>query len=134
MRKCMFLEVPPELRALGPRVAPALAPPARRPEPAMETRRSDPRKYAREMPASPMVRPNVASVVESRAAALAPSAWWEDPIAVGSLLTLVPPIGLAALWTSKRYSADARWALTVVTALMMCLATAATIAIAAMLR
>lgn len=61
----------------------------------------------------------------------APLAWWEDPVALGSLLILVPPIGLAAVWRSKRYSSDARWALTVMTALTMCLVTAVAIAIVA---
>ena len=54
--------------------------------------------------------------------------WWEDPVALGSLLILVPPVGLAAVWSSKRYSNDARWALTVMTALMMCLVSAIFIA------
>ena len=48
-------------------------------------------------------------------------------VALGSMLILVPPIGLAAVWVSKRYSNDARWALTVMTALMMCLASVLTI-------
>lgn len=51
-----------------------------------------------------------------------PAAWYEDPIALGSILLLCPPIGLAALWSSKRYSSDARWALTIMTALTLCLA------------
>jgi hypothetical protein len=56
------------------------------------------------------------------------AAWWEDPVALGSLLILVPPIGLAAVWSSKRYSTDARWALTVMTALTMCLVGAVVLA------
>lgn len=56
------------------------------------------------------------------------SPWWEDPIALGSLLILMPPIGLAAVWSSKRYSSDARWALTVMTALMMCLVASVSVA------
>ena len=59
------------------------------------------------------------------------SAWWEDPVALGSLLILVPPVGLAAVWSSKRYSSDARWALTIMTGLTMCLMTAITIAVLA---
>ena len=54
------------------------------------------------------------------------------PVALGSLLILVPPIGLAAVWSSKRYSSDARWALTVMTALTMCLMSAVAIAVLAM--
>ena len=56
-------------------------------------------------------------------------AWWEDPVALGSLLILLPPVGLAALWSSARYGKDARWALTVMTALTMCLATAIVVAV-----
>jgi hypothetical protein len=55
-------------------------------------------------------------------------AWWEDPVALGSLLILLPPVGLAAVWSSKRYSTDARWALTVMTGLTMCLMSAIVIA------
>jgi hypothetical protein len=62
------------------------------------------------------------------AAGKGPQPWWEDPVALGSLLILVPPIGLAAVWSSKRYSSDARWALTVMTGLMMCLMSAIVIA------
>lgn len=62
------------------------------------------------------------------AAGKAVQAWWEDPVALGTLLILVPPIGLAAVWSSKRYSSDARWALTVMTALTMCLMAAVLIA------
>ena len=59
-------------------------------------------------------------------------AWYEDPIALGTLLIMFPPIGLAALWSSKRYSSDARWALTVMTALVLCLGAAVTIAVVAL--
>ena len=62
----------------------------------------------------------------------AAQAWYEDPIALGTLLIMFPPIGLAALWSSKRYSSDARWALTVMTALVLCLGAAVTIAIVAL--
>lgn len=58
--------------------------------------------------------------------------WFEDPIALGTLLIMFPPIGLAALWSSKRYSNDARWALTVMTALTMCLAAAIVVAVVAL--
>lgn len=58
--------------------------------------------------------------------------WLEDPIAMGMLLIMLPPVGLAALWSSKRYSSDARWALTIMTALTMCLGTAVAIAMIAL--
>lgn len=51
-------------------------------------------------------------------------AWWEGPIAIGALLILAPPIGLAAVWSSQRYSADARRALTIMTAFTMSLVAA----------
>ena len=47
-------------------------------------------------------------------------------------LIVVPPIGLAALWSSRRYSTDARWALTVMTGLTLCLGAAIAITIFAL--
>jgi hypothetical protein len=46
--------------------------------------------------------------------------WWDEPIVVGALLFLAPPIGLAALWASRHYGRDARWAMTAVTGLALC--------------
>jgi hypothetical protein len=57
------------------------------------------------------------------------ASWVETPVALGLLLIVFPPIGLAALWSSKRYENDARWALTLMTALTMCLATALVLAV-----
>lgn len=151
MRKCMFLPVPEEIRASFPLVSSSALPPAptyRAPaaQDAVPHRR-DPRKDVRAIPA---VDPRAiaqhqqrgqheafrvfsdAQQQEARAAARsykAPAAWWEDPVALGSLLILVPPIGLAAVWSSKRYSNDARWALTVMTALTMCLMCAIVLAV-----
>lgn len=151
LRKCMFLPVPEELKNLMPRVSPAALPPhtpAPRQLAAAEVvpHRNDPRRNAREFPAyvpGARVDPNAARQAHAHhvqnaqkaaaAAAVAPpAAWWEDPVALGSLLILVPPIGLAAVWSSKRYSGDARWALTVMTALTMCLMSAVLIAALAM--
>lgn len=133
MRKCHFMVVPEELKRLAPPVSPAaMAPVAPRPsvEPPIQVRRRDPAKDVR---AFPIYAPE-AHAANRRAAAHAssPSAWWEDPIALGSLLILCPPVGLAAVWSSKRYGTDARWALTVMTALMMCLVSAIVIALLAM--
>ena len=152
LRKCMFMPVPEELRGLFPRVSSAVPQPqpVYRPAPAQEMipHRRDVRKDAREFPAySPgggVVDPRVVAQKAhalhvqqaQKAAALAAAglkaagaaAWWEDPVALGSLLILVPPVGLAAVWSSKRYSSDARWALTVMTALTMCLMSAIIIA------
>jgi hypothetical protein len=151
LRKCMFMPVPEEIRRLFPQISQAaLAPqPARvsHPEPEIVPSRRDPRKDAREFPAyvpGRVVDPQLAaqqahaSHVQNAqklaqqqavaAAGKAPMQWWEDPVALGSLLILVPPIGLAAVWSSKRYSSDARWALTVMTALTMCLMSAIVIA------
>jgi hypothetical protein len=156
LRKCMFMAVPDELRRLVPpstprspqvmaaHLAPHL-PPARAEE--ILVHRHDPRKDAREFPAyvpggviDPRLAAQQAHAAHVRnaqkeavaAAGKPPLAWWEDPVALGSLLILVPPIGLAAVWSSKRYSSDARWALTVMTALTMCLMSAVLIAALAM--
>lgn len=148
LRKCMFLPVPDELRNLMPRVSPAALPPPAAPRPAAKAAeivpyRNDPRKHVRELPAySPQSLRDArvaaqqaydhhvqnAQKAAAAAASRPPAAWWEDPVALGSLLLLVPPVGLAAVWSSKRYSSDARWALTVMTALMMCLVSAVVVA------
>ena len=147
MRKCMFMAVPDELRALMPPVSPAAMRPYQprqaRPEPEIVPHRRNPAKDAREFPAfvpGSVIDPRAvaaqahalhvrnAQKEAAAAAGKAPGAWWEDPVALGSLLILVPPIGLAAVWASKRYSSDARWALTVMTALTMCLMSAIVIA------
>lgn len=148
LRKCMYLPVPEELRALAPpQVSPAALPPpqprAARPAEPIVPHRHDPARDAREFPAFPprgdlalarqayaAMKPASPARPPVQVAAAAPSqrAWWEDPIALGSLLILCPPIGLAAVWMSKRYSNDARWALTVMTALTMCLMSAVVIA------
>jgi hypothetical protein len=149
LRKCMFMPVPDEIRRLAPQISQAALLPAapRRPEPEIVPHRRDPRKDVREFAAyvpplaiDPHVAIKQARAIQMQnaqkaavAAAIAPAqAWWEDPVALGSLLILVPPVGLAAVWSSKRYSSDARWALTVMTALMMCLMTAIAIAVVAM--
>jgi hypothetical protein len=121
LRKCMFLPIPEGMRPIPPQVSPAALPP-RAPAPA--------RSRARDVQLLPALsRADDASAralyAKEQAKLLgdAPrtSAWYEDPIALGSLLLLCPPVGLAALWSSKRYSNDARWALTLMTALMLCL-------------
>jgi hypothetical protein len=153
LRKCMFLPVPDELLRLAPHVSPAAlpapapyAPPERKADAGeIAVYRGDPRKHAgvhrayvpgqndpRAAQQARAVHMQNAQKVAVAAAAAGPSAWWEDPVALGSLLILVPPIGLAAVWSSKRYSSDARWALTVMTALTMCLMSAVTIAALAM--
>lgn len=145
----MFLPVPDEVRHLQqklPQVSPAaLPPPPKKVElrvEDIEAHRRDPRKDAREFPAYPPKQHPLAQRQQlpsplhhpyEKPAKLAdvpkaPPQWWEDPIALGSLLILLPPVGLAAVWMSKRYSSDARWALTVMTALTMCLMSAIVIA------
>ena len=129
LRKCMFMPVPDELRRLYPaNPSPSLAAPsAQRVAPMAHAdivpHRHDPRKDAREFPAyvaGGVIDPRFAAKqahalhvqnaqkVAAAAAGKPPPAWWEDPVALGSLLILVPPIGLAAVWSSKRYSNDAR--------------------------
>ena len=149
LRKCMFMPVPDEVRALLP-ISPAAMPPPQKPALRAEDvvpHRRNPQKDARQFPAfvpGGVIDPRAvaaqahayhvqnAQKVAALAAAKSPAAWWEDPVALGSLLILVPPIGLAAVWASKRYSSDARWALTVMTALTMCLMSAVVIAVLAM--
>ncbi|MBX3204412.1 MAG: hypothetical protein KF764_05055 [Labilithrix sp.] len=141
LRKCMFLPIPPGLKALGGDVSPAAMPP--RPKPAEQplvAHRRNPAKDARLLPA---VSPEDVFAAKKRALyadeaakllGKAPprQAWYEDPVVLGSLLLVLPPIGLAALWSSKRYSNDARWALTVMTGLTLCLGAAITIAVIAL--
>jgi hypothetical protein len=150
LRKCMFMQVPDEVRRLAPQISQAalLAPPPARFEPEIVPSRRNPAKDVREFPAyvpgrPAQVDPRLAAkqafaiqMQNAQKAAVAAAAqprqvWWEDPVALGSLLILVPPIGLAAVWSSKRYSSDARWELTVMTALTMCLMTAIVIAVMA---
>lgn len=153
LRKCMFMPVPEELRGLIPQVSPAALHPAaplhKRVEPEIVPHRRDPRKDAREFPAyvPGAIDPravaqqahamNVQNLHNAQKAAALQAAkpaasWWDDPVALGTLLIVVPPIGLAAVWSSKRYSSDARWALTIMTALTMCLMSAIVIAALAM--
>jgi hypothetical protein len=148
----MFMPVPEQLRGMFPQVSPAaLAPRPSAPVIAaadVAPHRRDPQKDVRAFPAfpafAPVADPRAAAAeahalrvreaqrVAVAAAVTPPAAWWEDPLALGSLLILVPPIGLAAVWSSKRYSSDARWALTVMTALTMCLMSAIVIAVLAL--
>jgi hypothetical protein len=153
LRKCLFMPVPDDVRALAAAqsarvssASPAALPPQPRAEAEVIQHRRDPRKDVREFPVyapGALLDPRVAAQqahalhvrkAQKEAAAAAsktPIAWWEDPVALGSLLILFPPIGLAAVWSSKRYSSDARWALTVMTALTMCLMSAVFIAVLA---
>jgi hypothetical protein len=148
----MFLPVPPQLRAELDKNAPAHRPisPAAMPLPRqlqnqeqpIHVHRQDPKKNAIMFEAiSPEdVQARKRALYHDEKAKLlgragTPSrreSWFEDPIALGTLLIMFPPIGLAALWSSKRYSNDARWALTVMTALTMCLAAAIVVAIVAL--
>lgn len=138
LRKCLFLPVPPHLQNL------AVEAPVQRKMPPPPTKREVlddlPRSSRHPVLMFPAVVPQRVDLqarkrelyAQEKAKLLAPpksASWFEDPIALGTLLILVPPIGLAALWSSKRYSNDARWALTVMTALMMCVATAITVAL-----
>ncbi len=141
LRKCLFLPIPPDLQALGADVSPAAMSPRPKPvDPPVVSHRRNPAKDVRLLTA---VSPEDVYAADKRAlyatekAKLlgkvpAPQRWYEDPVALGSLLLLCPPIGLAALWSSKRYSADARWALTVMTALMLCVGAAVAVAVVAL--
>lgn len=157
MRKCIFMEVPPQVRDLpAPPVSPAAMPrQVYSTQPSQQSRHHEPvvphrHKPERDVKMFPAYSSNDEVLARKRAdlyaaekakllgrrreAAPHPASstrarWYEDPIAVGTLLLMLPPIGLAAVWTSKRYSNDARWALTVVTGLMMCLGGAIAVAL-----
>jgi hypothetical protein len=152
----VFLPVPPEaaafLRGLPPPKPFTAVPPvvpAHRPA-TPPFRRSDPQRNARAFeaisPEEVAEQQRKRLFAEAQRAAMGkkpakpandtqraePRAWYEDPVALGTLLILVPPIGLAALWSSKRYSSDARWALTIMTGLTMFLVAAVFLALAAL--
>jgi hypothetical protein len=151
LRKCMFMAVPQELlRDLPPNafgavprpsaVAPVAPTPAR---PAAEggPKRRDAGRDVRAMPAIDpdamrrRVRDEVdaarnaelARVTRVNGGAAHAGVGLDAPVWLGLLLLALPPIGLAVLWSSRRYGGDARWALTIVTALGMCLAAAVAI-------
>lgn len=141
LRKCMFLPVPPALKELAPPVSPAAMPPTKpvKNEPPIALHRHDPKQDVRMFPAvSPeevAAKKRADLVARERAKLLAKEnapalRWYDDPVALGTLLVVAPPIGLAALWSSRRYSSDARWALTIMTALTLCLVTAIVLAFA----
>lgn len=140
LRKCMFLPVPPGFEKVGPAVSPAAAPRARAADAPIVPHRRDPAKDVRLLPAVSVEDVHAAKkralYAAEKAKLLAKpapqQAWYEDPIALGTLLIFAPPIGLAALWSSKRYSGDARWALTIMTALTLCLGTAVTVSVLAL--
>jgi hypothetical protein len=50
---------------------------------------------------------------------------FEDPVSVGILLAIVPPLGFMMLWGSPRYSRDAKMAITALMTVFMVLGTAA---------
>lgn len=125
MRKCQLLPAVGK----GPVAGGLLPAPKRKDAAEIHVHRQNPRNDVRMMPAF-NAAPIVSRHLTPRSGAIADRKWWDDPVAVGSLLILCPPVGLAAIWSSRRYSNDARWALTVMTGLMMCLLT--TVVIVAM--
>lgn len=117
----MFMQMPPEVARLAadlppPSPVPAWQPPRRAEAPVVPSRRN-PGHDVRMIPA---VTPEMLRARADAEAKGHPRAWWEDPVALGTLLILAPPIGLACVWRSKHYSTDARWALSVMSALVTC--------------
>jgi hypothetical protein len=50
---------------------------------------------------------------------------WDEPLSIGILLAVVPPVGFMLLWSSGRYSRDAKIAITSLMTVFMVLATTA---------
>jgi hypothetical protein len=158
LRKCVFLPVPPEAQAFLQSLPPPkpfqpvpLVAHGKRPDTPVP-RRNDGAKNARMFaavsPEQVAAEQKKRMLLEARRVAMGkkplvvaadegaekPRPWYDDPIALGTLLILLPPVGLAAVWSSKRYSSDARWALTVMTGLTMFLVAAVFIAVTALAR
>lgn len=112
-------------------LGPVLPPPAPRRERPVVASPRRPDRFVRELPASPVA----AAKREAPSPRMEPlpsvpiARGWDSPLAIGALLMFAPPLGLAALWSSSRYTSDARLALTVMTALTMCLAASVAIAV-----
>lgn len=147
LKKCMIFDMPPGLRPPAPSVSPAampMGPPRALPKPyAYQPPQRRPANDVRFFPAVSPVQVHAAhrqALHELQqqernkllGKAVPASAWYDDPVALGTLLIVCPPVGLAALWSSKRYSNDARWALTLMTALTLCLGAVLTIVILAL--
>jgi len=49
--------------------------------------------------------------------------WLDDPLVVGLLLAFLPPLGFVLLWTSPRYTSEARRAISLMMGLTMVLVT-----------
>ncbi len=147
LRKCMLMAVPQALlsdlppNAFGAVARPSPASPVMPARPAAEDapKRRDARRDVRALPAIDpdamrrVVRENVEAARNAELArlnggvAVPARAGLDAPVWLGLLLLALPPMGLAVLWSSRRYGGDARWALTIVTALGMCLAAAVAI-------
>ncbi len=87
------------------------------------------------LPQRPVVNAAAAAKVVVRDAPVLPPLrppvtipWWDDPIMVGSLLVVLPPLGLTALWASRCFSREARVAITAMMGLLFSLFTAVVIA------
>jgi hypothetical protein len=70
-------------------------------------------------PGSAMQRAGTASLPGPGSSSL------EDPVSVGILLAVLPPVGFMMLWGSSRYSRDAKVAITALMTVFMLLGTAA---------
>ena len=125
----MMLEMPPELVERASQLPPSVPLPiVARPSPRVEAPLvARPRNAAKDVRMFAAVSPPMASA-KARPKDT-PRAWWEDPFALGALLILAPPMGLACVWSSKRYSNDARWALTLMSVLVTCFGGAVTLAL-----
>lgn len=55
---------------------------------------------------------------------------FSSPLMVGLLMMVLPPVGVAAAWSSPRYDREGRIAVTITASLFMCLATVAVVLLA----
>jgi len=87
-------------------------------------RRVDPMRHAQMMPAfvEPLTPRRAWAQSSDQLVLPMNHGWLGSPVILGVLLTILPPIGLAAVWVNPRYDRDARWALTATSALFMVMA------------
>ena len=118
LRKCIYF----------PAMAPAMGPAVVRAADRVRTNPDlfrPPLRRRNTPPGSPMAAERAPYREASVAAHRVSGSSLEDPVSVGILLAVLPPIGFMMLWGSQRYSRDAKIAITALMSVFMLLATAA---------